>query len=64
MKRILVIISVSYDKNTKLAGTYVCRNGGRNALNVAITRAKNLMPKLEKIVRLILLPKLGLLLGI
>ena len=45
----LVIISVSYDKNTKLAGTYVCRNGGRNALNVAITRAKNKMIVLKSI---------------
>ncbi|MCC3161103.1 MAG: AAA domain-containing protein [Mollicutes bacterium PWAP] len=37
----LVIISVGYDKNAKLGSTYVARNGGRNALNVALSRAKD-----------------------
>ncbi|RMA77420.1 superfamily I DNA and/or RNA helicase [Metamycoplasma subdolum] len=36
----LVIMSVVYDKNTSLHGTYVARSGGKNALNVAISRAK------------------------
>lgn len=45
----LVIISVSYDKNTMLSGTYVGRKGGRNALNVAITRAKEKMIILKSI---------------
>ncbi|QJG66827.1 DEAD/DEAH box helicase [Mycoplasma phocoenae] len=39
----LVIISVVYDKNTSLVGTYVARRGGQNALNVAISRAKDKM---------------------
>ncbi|UUD35791.1 AAA domain-containing protein [Mycoplasmopsis citelli] len=36
----LVIATVAYDKNAKLTSTYVARSGGKNALNVAITRAK------------------------
>ncbi|AWX69494.1 DEAD/DEAH box helicase [[Mycoplasma] anseris] len=36
----LVIMSVVYDHNTSLYGTYVARQGGKNALNVAISRAK------------------------
>lgn len=36
----LVIMSVVYDKNTSLYNTYVARKGGKNALNVAISRAK------------------------
>ncbi|WP_369085958.1 AAA domain-containing protein [Metamycoplasma spumans] len=36
----LVIMSVVYDKNTALYGTYVARQGGKNALNVAISRAR------------------------
>ncbi|WP_330463141.1 DEAD/DEAH box helicase [Metamycoplasma gateae] len=36
----LVIMSVVYDKNTALYNTYVARKGGKNALNVAISRAK------------------------
>ncbi|AXE60759.1 ATP-binding protein [[Mycoplasma] phocae] len=36
----LVIMSVVYDKNTSLYGTYVARAGGKNALNVAISRAR------------------------
>ncbi|WLP85153.1 AAA domain-containing protein [Mycoplasma seminis] len=39
----LVIATVAYDKNTKLNSTYVCRPGGKNALNVAISRAKDKM---------------------
>ena len=39
----LVIISIAYTKETALSATYVCRAGGRNALNVAITRAKTKM---------------------
>ncbi|WP_412031697.1 AAA domain-containing protein [Metamycoplasma buccale] len=36
----LIIMSVVYDHKTSLHGTYVARNGGKNALNVAISRAK------------------------
>lgn len=36
----LVIVSIAYTKDTHLHSTYVCRPEGRNALNVAITRAK------------------------
>lgn len=39
----LVIVSVAYDKNAKLGSTYVARPEGRNALNVAISRAKEKM---------------------
>ncbi|MFV8476235.1 AAA domain-containing protein [Mycoplasma sp. BRA290] len=39
----LVVATVAYDKNTKLNSTYVCRPGGKNALNVAISRAKDKM---------------------
>ncbi|GIZ06565.1 DEAD/DEAH box helicase [Metamycoplasma salivarium] len=36
----LVIMSVVYDHTTSLYGAYVTRKGGKNALNVAISRAK------------------------
>ncbi|TPE57205.1 ATP-binding protein [[Mycoplasma] falconis] len=36
----LVIMSVVYDKNTTLSQTYVARQGGKNALNVAVSRAR------------------------
>lgn len=36
----LVIMSVVYDATTQTAGTYVARPGGKNALNVSISRAK------------------------
>lgn len=39
----LVIMSVVYTSETKIMGTYVARKGGRNALNVATSRAKNKM---------------------
>ncbi|EIE40128.1 putative ATP-dependent helicase [Mycoplasmopsis canis UF31] len=39
----LVIATISYDKQTKLSSTYICRPGGRNALNVAVSRAKDKM---------------------
>ncbi|OYD26776.1 superfamily I DNA and/or RNA helicase [Mycoplasma testudineum] len=39
----LVIISVAYDKNTFISQTYVARKGGKNALNVAISRAQKKM---------------------
>ncbi|MGZ9800094.1 DEAD/DEAH box helicase [Mycoplasma sp. AC1221] len=39
----LVIATISYDKSTKLNSTYVSRSGGSNALNVAISRAKEKM---------------------
>ncbi|WP_051521878.1 DEAD/DEAH box helicase [Mycoplasma leonicaptivi] len=39
----LVIATVAYDKNTKLHSTYICKKGGKNALNVAISRAKDKM---------------------
>lgn len=39
----LLIISVSYDKNTKLSSTYIAKPGGKNALNVAISRAREKM---------------------
>ncbi|VEU77960.1 AAA domain-containing protein [Mycoplasmopsis columbinasalis] len=37
----LVIATVCYDATTGIHGTYVGRPGGRNALNVAISRAKD-----------------------
>ncbi|KKB26832.1 ATP-binding protein [Mycoplasmopsis meleagridis] len=36
----LVIATVAYDKNAAIHSTYVGRSGGKNALNVAISRAK------------------------
>lgn len=39
----LVVISVVYDKNTKISSTYVARPGGKNSLNVAISRAREKM---------------------
>ncbi|TDV23049.1 superfamily I DNA and/or RNA helicase [Mycoplasmopsis mustelae] len=39
----LVVATVAYDKNTKLNFAYVSRSGGKNALNVAISRAKEKM---------------------
>ena len=45
----LVIISVAYTNKTKLAQTYVCRPNGKNALNVAITRAKDKMIVIKSI---------------
>lgn len=45
----LVIVSVAYTRDTHLAGTYVCRPTGKNALNVAITRAKDKMIVIKSI---------------
>ncbi len=45
----LVIVSVAYDKNTSLGSTYVARPEGKNALNVAISRAKEKMIVLKSI---------------
>ncbi|MGL4183992.1 MAG: AAA domain-containing protein [Metamycoplasmataceae bacterium] len=45
----LVIASVGYTKDAKLSATYVGRSGGKNALNVAITRAKKKMIILKSI---------------
>lgn len=39
----LVIASVAYDKDASIHSTYVGRSGGKNALNVAISRAKDKM---------------------
>ncbi|UUD37242.1 putative DNA helicase [Mycoplasmopsis californica] len=39
----LVIVSVVYDKNAKLHSTYIGRDSGKHALNVAISRAKDKM---------------------
>ena len=39
----LVIVSVAYDKSARFASTYVARPEGRNALNVAISRAKEMI---------------------
>lgn len=36
----LIIMSTVYDHNTSLHGAYVTRKGGKNALNVAVSRAK------------------------
>ncbi|MGL6125108.1 MAG: DEAD/DEAH box helicase [Metamycoplasmataceae bacterium] len=36
----LVIMTIVYDKHTKLHSSYVAKPGGKNALNVAISRAK------------------------
>jgi superfamily I DNA and/or RNA helicase len=35
----LVIMNVVMDPNTRISSTYVCRPGGKNALNVAVSRA-------------------------
>ncbi|MBN0919507.1 AAA domain-containing protein [[Mycoplasma] gypis] len=45
----LVIISVVYDATTNLSSTYVARPGGKNALNVAISRAKEKMIVIKSI---------------
>ncbi|UVD81990.1 AAA domain-containing protein [Mycoplasma iguanae] len=45
----LVIISVCYDKTTKLNSVYVMTKSGRFALNVAITRAKSKMIVIKSI---------------
>lgn len=45
----LVIISIAYTKDAALSMTYVGRPGGRNALNVAITRAKEKMIVIKSI---------------
>lgn len=39
----LVIMTIVYDKHTKLHSSYVAKPGGKNALNVAISRAKDKM---------------------
>ncbi|QKT05491.1 AAA domain-containing protein [Mycoplasma sp. OR1901] len=39
----LIIATVAYDQNTKLSSTYICRENGKNALNVAVSRAKSKM---------------------
>ena len=45
----LVIVSVAYDKNASLGATYVAKPTGKNALNVAISRAKEKMIVLKSI---------------
>ncbi|WP_426461509.1 DEAD/DEAH box helicase [Mycoplasma hafezii] len=45
----LVIATLAYDKNTKIGYSYVARPGGKNALNVAISRAKEKMIVLKTI---------------
>ncbi|AWX42518.1 putative DNA helicase [Metamycoplasma cloacale] len=45
----LIIMSVVYDHNTSLYGTYVARQGGKNALNVAISRAREKMIVIKSI---------------
>ncbi|RIV16840.1 DEAD/DEAH box helicase [Mycoplasmopsis gallopavonis] len=45
----LVIATLAYDKNTKIQYSYVARPGGKNALNVAISRAKEKMIVLKTI---------------
>ncbi len=39
----LVLISVAYDEKARLGSTYIARPEGRNALNVAVSRAKEKM---------------------
>jgi superfamily I DNA and/or RNA helicase len=46
----LVIISIGYTKDSTFASTYVGRPGGKNALNVAITRAKSKLIILKSLV--------------
>ncbi|AVN63707.1 hypothetical protein CG006_01780 [Mesoplasma florum] len=45
----LVVVSIVYDPNTNISSTYVARAGGKNALNVAISRAKEKMIVLKSI---------------
>ncbi|MGL5205588.1 MAG: DEAD/DEAH box helicase [Metamycoplasmataceae bacterium] len=46
----LVIMTIVYDKHTKLHSSYVAKPGGKNALNVAISRAKSKMIIIKSIV--------------
>ncbi|WP_341508440.1 ATP-binding protein [Mesomycoplasma ovipneumoniae] len=39
----LVIVSVAYDQSAKFGSTYIARKGGKNALNVATSRARQKM---------------------
>lgn len=39
----LVIMSIVYDEKTNISSTYIARQGGKNALNVAISRAREQM---------------------
>ncbi|TNK83897.1 endonuclease [Mycoplasmopsis pullorum] len=45
----LVVATIAYDKNSKIHSTYVGRPGGMNALNVAISRAKDKMVVIKTI---------------
>ncbi|WP_027334728.1 DEAD/DEAH box helicase [Mycoplasmopsis felifaucium] len=45
----LVIVSVAYDYKTSIHSTYVGRPGGMNALNVAVSRAKDKMIVIKSI---------------
>ena len=45
----LVVVSVAYDKNAHLGSTYVAKPEGKNALNVAISRAVKKMIVLKSI---------------
>lgn len=45
----LLIASIAYDRNTKLHATYVAKPGGKNALNVATSRAKDKMIVIKSI---------------
>ncbi|MCP4337140.1 MAG: hypothetical protein GY679_04830 [Mycoplasma sp.] len=45
----LVVASIVYDRKTSIAATYIARKGGRNALNVAISRAKEKMIVIKSI---------------
>ncbi|WP_051604579.1 DEAD/DEAH box helicase [Mycoplasmopsis californica] len=45
----LVIATIGYDASAKIHSTFVGRNGGRNALNVAISRAKDKMIVIKSI---------------
>ena len=45
----LLIVSVAYDKNTKLHSTYIAKSGGKNALNVATSRAREKMIVIKSI---------------
>ncbi|WP_338970964.1 AAA domain-containing protein [Spiroplasma endosymbiont of Labia minor] len=45
----IVIASVIYDHTTNISSTYVARDGGKNALNVAISRTRDKMIVIKSI---------------
>ncbi|QZE12540.1 DEAD/DEAH box helicase [Mycoplasma sp. Ms02] len=55
----IVIASIGYTKEAALSSTYIGTKGGRNALNVAITRAKDKMIVIKSITAEEVMPSSG-----